>query len=574
MNRAALSGRAYRLIRLAAALLLTAVFWGCHEDRADGVVRIGLPEEPRTLNIWLASDTNSRKILSQIYQPLYLRDPKTLKLIPWLAAADPIYDAGEMSYTVRLRNARWSDGTRLTADDVIFTAWVINEFKVPRYAAKWAVIQRIETPDQHTVKFYLKKPVAIFHARTLTTPIVSRSEWQTLAENALTTAKPLRTLQNYEVTRPVGTGPFVLTEYRKGAYLHLEPNPYFFGTGQVIGGYLLGPYVKGIVFKLFGTADVAVLSLQKGGIDMFWASIQPGYLPLLKQHRRIKVYHNQKSALYYMGFNLRKAPFDDSNLRRAIATVIDKTFIVSRILQGYGTPMPSFIPPANSFWFNPHVPQYGKDLPMARRVESAGRILADAGYTWDRPPSVADGRPVPGQGLRLPDGAAMQKFTILTPPADYDPRRAFCGLMIQEWLRQLGMPAFARPMSFSSLLDQVKGQRDFDAFILGYGSLNLDPDYLRSFFSSKNDKPRGWNMSGYRNARFDAVAAKSSEEMDREKRREMVWEMQHMLIEDVPYIPLYNPDVLEAVNKERFFGWVEMVEGIGNIWSFCTLKPL
>ena len=168
----------------------------------------------------------------------------------------------------------------------------------------------------------------------------------------------------------------------------------------------------------------------------------------------------------------------------------------------------------------------------------------------------------------------MQKFTILTPPADYDPRRAFCGLMIQEWLRQLGMPAFARPMSFSSLLDQVKGQRDFDAFILGYGSLNLDPDYLRSFFSSKNDKPRGWNMSGYHNARFDAVAAMSSEEMDREKRREMVWEMQHMLIEDVPYIPLYNPDVLEAVNKERFFGWVEMVEGIGNIWSFCTLKPL
>ncbi len=53
----------------------------------------------------------------------------------------------------------------------------------------------------------------------------------------------------------------------------------------------------------------------------------------------------------------------------------------------------------------------------------------------------------------------MQRFTILTPPADYDPRRAFAGLMIQEWLRDMGMPVFARPMSFSALLQQVKGKR-------------------------------------------------------------------------------------------------------------------
>jgi peptide/nickel transport system substrate-binding protein len=65
------------------------------------------------------------------------------------------------------------------------------------------------------------------------------------------------------------------------------------------------------------------------------------------------------------------------------------------------------------------------------------------------------------------------------------------------------MPAYARPMAFSSLLQQVKGNHDFDAFILGYGRLRLDPDYVRNLFHSANDKSRGWNMSGYHNPVFD-----------------------------------------------------------------------
>ncbi len=138
----------------------------------------------------------------------------------------------------------------------------------------------------------------------------------------------------------------------------------------------------------------------------------------------------------------------------------------------------------------------------------------------------------------------------------------------------MGMPVFARPMSFSALLQQVKGKRDFDAFILGYGKLNLDPDYVGTFFYSKQDKERGWNMSGYKNKAFDKLRNKQRSEMNRDNRRDMLWEMQQILLEDVPYIPLYNPDVLEAARIDRFTGWVEKVGGIGNIWSFCTVKPV
>ena len=130
------------------------------------------------------------------------------------------------------------------------------------------------------------------------------------------------------------------------------------------------------------------------------------------------------------------------------------------------------------------------------------------------------------------------------------------------------------PQDISALLEQVKGKREFDAFILGYGSLNLDPDYVGTFFYSKQDKERGWNMSGYRNKDFDKLRNKQRGQLVREERRETLWEMQRILMEDVPYIPLYNPNVLEAVRSDRYSGWVEMVEGIGNIWSFCTVRPL
>jgi ABC-type transport system substrate-binding protein len=274
-----------------------------------------------------------------------------------------------------------------------------------------------------------------------------------------------------------------------------------------------------------------------------------------------------------MGFNLRKPPFNDKALRQAIAGVINKEFILTRILQNYGEPMHSIVPSGNHFWYNPNVEKYGHGQSHEKRVTTAYHLLGAAGYTWDTPPVDDQGNVVKASSIRLPSGKLMEDFVILTPPADYDPKRAFAGTMIQEWLREMGMPAFSRPMSFNSLIDTVKGKREFDGFILGYGNLNLDPDYLRSFFYSKNDRPRGWNMSGYQNSDFDRIADLQRSAMDTRVRKEMIWKMQKILLEDVPYIPLYNPHILEAVCTSRFNGWLERVDGIGNIWSLCLVKP-
>ena len=83
---------------------------------AGGNIKIGVLEEPKTMNIWLATDAWSNRVLSQIYHPLFIRDPKTLEPIPWLAEKAPEYDPTSLSSTVRLREAR------ATGADTLITA--------------------------------------------------------------------------------------------------------------------------------------------------------------------------------------------------------------------------------------------------------------------------------------------------------------------------------------------------------------------------------------------------------------------------------------------------------------------
>lgn len=553
---------------------MTAVIsYGGSVGAAD-FLKVGLLEEPKTLNFWLASDTWSRKVLGLVYYPLYVHEPDKLELVPWLAEGLPVLDKEKLAYTVKLRDAKWSDGTPFTAEDVAFTARTIKEVRDSRRYSNWEFVREVEVVDERTVRFHLAEPMATFRERTLTTPIVQKRQWEPVVKAALETEKPLAALRNHKVRDPVGTGPFALKEWKQGAYIFMERNKHFFGTGKEMAGHLLGPYIDGLIFKTYGTSDAAVMALKKGDIDYFWWSIQPGYIQELEEHPDINLFTNERSALYYLGFNLRKKPFSDPAFRRAVACLVDRDFIMLRVLQGYGAEMHSIVPPGNKFWHCPEEPDYaGTAVLRGERIRKAYELLKEAGYAWERPPVNREGELVEGEGIRVPGGEPMETFTILTPPADYDPARAMAGLMIQEWLRAAGIPASAKPMAFGSLLDKVKRSHDFDMFVLGYGRLSLDPDYLRSFFHSENDQKGGWNMSGYSNPEYDRLADESARTMDPEKRRELIFEMQRILMHDVPYLPLYSPHLIEAVRADRYKGWVPMLEGIGNAWSFCTIKP-
>jgi peptide/nickel transport system substrate-binding protein len=552
-------------------ILSTGLFLGI--AHGENIIKIGLPEEPKTLNVWAATDTWSNRVLNQLLQPLYIREPKNLKLIPWLAAENPIYDPATLSYTIKIRPSKWSDGSEFTSHDVAFTAKVIQTFRVPRFISNWEFIKKIETPDKQTVRFFLKEPKALFLSRTLTTPIVQKKQWAPICARAENAKDPLNLLLKESVAKPIGTGPFEFSNWEKGKHLLVKKNPFFFGTGKDISGFRLGPYVRGIQFRFIKNTDAAVLGLFTGSIDMYWWGLQENYIHDLDSHKDITVFTNQKSALYYMGINMRKKPFKDRYFRKAIALSVDKPFIIRRIVQGYAVLANSIIPSGNTFWYDPNVPNYGQGLTREQRIRKAYKLLRESGYTWELPPVDREGKVMKGQGIRYPDGTPMETLTILTPPASYDPKRAMVGNMVQQWLEMLGIPIVSKSLSLGYLIKKVKGRHDFDCVVLGYGNLSLDPDYLRNFFISRNNKPGGWNTSGYSNPQFDQIADASSDALDVEKRRQLIWQMQNMIMDDVPWIPLYSPKVAEGARQARFTGWISMLGGIGNRWSFCCIKP-
>ena len=493
--------------------LLMYVAFGTPDVRGGDILRIGLLQEPKILNVWSASDRWSRKVLDQFYQPLYIREPNNLKLVPWLAKGDPVYNPTDRSYTVHLRPAKWSDGSELTSEDVAFTGRFIKEFRVPLFYSNWSFIQKIEMPDKHTVRFYLKEPKAIFLTRTLTTPVVQKREWLQVATNVRKTKNSRDKVLAYPVERPVSSGPFVLNDWKPGVSLFLERNIHFFGKGQTIDGQVMGPYIDGILFKIFRNSKAAVSTLKNGGIDMFWWGIPPEYLEELLENQSIEFYLNERSALHFIGFNVRKRPFSDINFRRAVATLIDRDYIITKLLNYNAVKMYSIVPPGNNFWYNADVPKYGEGLNREERMRRAYEILKKAGYTWEIPPVDINGNLGEGEGIILPDGRPMEGITILTPTAGYDPHRFKAGMMTEKWLREIGIPANARAMEFGTLIHRIKDRHQFDLFVLGYGNLSLDPDYLRSFFHSRNDKIGSWNMSGYRNPVYDRISDESARAM-------------------------------------------------------------
>ncbi len=537
------------------------------------LLKMGLMSEPKTLNPFLASDSWSREVLRHTQMSLYIYEPKDLSLIPWLAADQPVYGKDNLTATVKLRDALWSDGTPFTAEDVIFTAKVIEEFNIPRHRSRWEIVEKVEAVDPHTLRYTLKGPDASFDSSTLLSIIVQKKYWEPIVEEARKSQNPLTYITSHAEKNPPSLGPFYLKSWTQGSSILLLKNDKFFAKGLNMAGFDVGPYIEGILFKFYGNADAGIMALKKGDVDALGWTVSPGYVEDLEKDPAIEVFYNQSSGFNYLGFNCRKPPFSLKEFRQAVAYLIDKDFLVKRVLQGKGIRRDTVIAPGNKMWLNPDVPTFGKGESIEVRTRKAYELLKNAGWKWQVPPIDDKGNVQPGKGLTMPDGTVMDKFDLLTPPADYDPNRAISAMLIAEWLQKFGMPAVARPMAFNALLETVKAKHDFDAFLLGYGFIQPDPDIMRTFFDSEGDRKNGRNMTGYRNPEYDKLAEQSVKTMDTAERKPMIMKLQTMIAEDCPVIPLFASSDIDAVRKEGFTGWVKAQDGVDNLWSYLVLKP-
>ncbi|MDZ7696399.1 MAG: ABC transporter substrate-binding protein [Deltaproteobacteria bacterium] len=329
-----------------------------------------------------------------------------------------------------------------------------------------------------------------------------------------------------------------------------------------------------MLFKIYERLPAATLALKSGQVDFIWKGISQGFIDELVQTPHIQVPMTLDEGYRYLGFNLREPPMSDIHFRRAVAYLVDKDFIVKRILHNHGERLDTFVPSSNRFYYNPNTPAYGKGINRKRRTQEAHAILAAQGYRWQTPPIGARGSLLEGKGLIMPNGKPVPHLTLITPSAQYDTEAAASGQAVQEWLSAFGIPVSWEAMAFNNLLRRVKSDREFDMFIMSWRGLSLDPDYLRRFFHSEYDLPNQWNFTGYHNPKYDELAEQQTQTLDLKKRQGIILRLQDLLSRDLPCIPLYAPHQMEAIRTDRFTGWVKEMGGVGNIWSFCILKPI
>ena len=510
---------------------------------------------------------------------------------------------------------RWSDGQPITAHDVVVTINTVLEFQLP---GNWAdnipadLIERVEAVDDRTVKFYFKRMPGLgeWQYNLSQTNFVAKHFWEPLvaqARGAATLEDRQKALYAIVPQNEPTAGEMTFVRWERGAFVEVRANPNYllsnstvtlyqngafkdekpgayrftaYGqpTGDKLVEFVRGPHAQSVIYSVYASQDAAILALERGDIDYLPSplGLQAGFQRRLEAQEGIRVIVNAQNGIRYLGFNLRRPPMDNKAFRQAVAVLIDKEFVSETVLQGVAIPIYTVVPPGNAFWYNPNVPQYGKGLTESSdyseqrkaRLAEAVRILKAAGFTWDVEPTWDGAKRAvePGRGLKMPNGQPVPQLEILGPSAGYDPLRASFAIWVERWLNEAGIPVRANLTGFNVIVPRVFTQQDFDMWILGWG-LTVFPDYLSSFFHSKQAVSGGNNAGGYSNPEFDRLADEFVQETDLARAREKAFQLQEFLAEELPYVVLFTTPIREPVRSNVKFPFEDVLDGLQNYFQ-------
>ena len=537
------------------------------EAETEKVYRIGIAEDLTTTNHWayLGPDNTvwNGYVLGGSKPALYGYSALRYDWIPSLAADFPtplkeeVVD-GETFWTTELdliEGVKWSDGNDVTADDFAFTA---NTAARMQLTGNWPSIvdpdyfDHAESDGPYHLKIYFKqKPgLARWQFGLAFMPIFSRTYWEPVVAEARQSADSTEQQKVLYAHVPDGepsAGGFIFGQWERGAFAEKDQNPdySFSGTevalyangaylsstaglneftaygepgGETVLEYVEGPYSESTIYSIYGSQDAAVLALKKGDIDFMLnpLGLSKGLQEQLQGEAGLTTIENASDGLRYLGFNFRKEPMDNRAFRQAVATLIDKEFLVDTVLQGVAIPIYTMVPEGNGAWYNPDVPLIGKGLTRQERIADAVKLLKEAGFTWETEPRVSeDGNFVEqqGEGLKMPNGEPVPPMEVMAPSPGYDPLRSTFAIWIERWLTEVGIPLRANLTGFNVIVDRVFNQQDFDMWILGWG-LSAFPDYLEAFFHSRHSGLERHNAGGYNNPEFDRLADELLAETD------------------------------------------------------------
>ncbi len=595
------------------------------------IYQMGIFEEPITRNFWNyyggpGGSVWTQYVLDGHAGSMYGYSDKRFDWIPSLASDFPTpltreNVGGTEFWTAEvplLKGVMWSDGEEFDSGDVVFTVQTALDLQL---GSNWAAVvdsaflDRVEALDSHRIKVFFKSTDAEGNPQTpgLSVwqfglgfmPILAEHYWASVIEEVKSAGEIEQQHAALFAYVPDGEptiGGYVFKKWEPGAFYEKDTDPNFFFTGTVIteyesGAYAesnertghsamyygeasgaktleyeVGPHVESAIFSIYGNQDAAILALTTGDIDYVFnpLGLEKGFLDRVKSTPDLQVAGNPNNGVRYLGFNVRKAPMNIKEFRQAIATVIDKEFVTSTILQDAAIPVYAMVPEGNGFWHNSDVPKFGQGMSRGERIAAAVELLKSTGFTYEEEPQISDDGnfvSVPGKGLKMPDGTPVPEMEMLAPSAGYDPMRSTFAIWVERWMNDIGIPVRAKLTGFNVIVGELFSEtvaEDLDMWILGWG-LSIFPDYLENFFNTRHSPEigAGYNWGGYSNSDFDELSTGLLSETTIEGARDKIYKLQEFLAEELPYVTLFTTPKLDAYRPSRIeFPYTAVLGGL------------
>lgn len=454
--------------------------------------------------------------VGMIFDSLLERDE--IGIIPWLAENWNVSSDGT-EYTFHLREGvRWSDGTPFTANDVKFT-FDYEQKNVPVSGGiESGIVDNVQVVDSNTVRFVLSQPVSTFLYKLTGFKIIPEHIYKNVSD-------PASFLDSEAVT---GTGPFILDEYNKehGTYRFVA-NENFWGPKTA---------VKSVEFIPVSDSLVA---FEQGEID--FTSISPDTLDRFKSDPDVRIVQQPAFWGYQFYFNMKKCPeLNDSRIRQSFAYAINRDELVEKIARGAGKAGKMGILPEDHVWYNSDQPKYDYN------PDKAIALLEEAGWT-----------DTDGDGIRDKNG---EKLSYVLSLGSGEVR---IGELIKERLSEVGIDVQVKALESKSRDANLKNG-DFELVISGFGGWGQDADYLRTRYcdtgSGSVSVSSGAAVYGYHNDTLNALGTQELQELNDDKRKEIVYNMQTVLANDVPAMPLYYTTSYDAWHISKYDGWMNMYD--------------
>lgn len=389
----------------------------------------------------------------------------------------------QLSWTFHLRpGVTFHDGSPFTADDVVFSYRRIIDEQLAN-ADKFSAVADVEAVDPMTVVIRVKHPTP----NLLTN--IGGFKGMAIVQR--------RNVESGQIaTHPVGTGPFAFRSQKSGDSITLTANPSYWGGA---------PTVAGVTFRFISEPSTALSALQAGEID--WTdSIPTQRVSQLRDDDSLHLAVTASNDYWYLALNEAHKPWDDVRARQAVAYGIDRAAIVQATSYGTAAANQLAIPEGNP-WYTPY-DRYRYDTDAARR------LLDEAG--------VGD----------------VDLDMLVT--SEY-PETVTAAQVIADNLAPLGITVNIRTVDFATWLDE-QNSGHFDMLMMGWLG-NIDPD---DFYYAQHHTNGTSNAQKFSNPEVDRLLDAGRVETDRQARFDDYRRAATIIADEVSYIYLYNPSVIQA----------------------------